>query len=83
VSAAELLGALGAVVQGAGVTAVVLLAIFIGVSVALGVVKLRRSGPTTATVRSLEEALGEPVVYQSPTTPHGTRDRIATYTPTL
>jgi hypothetical protein len=76
VSPSEIFGLVAAVVQGAGVGAVVLLALFIGVSVVLGLVKLRASGPKSLTVRSLEEALGRPETYLPSDTPRGTTDQL-------
>ena len=56
--------------------AVFLLVLFIGFCLALGFVKLRPSGPKTLTVRSLEEALGQPVSYLTPEAPRGTTDQL-------
>ncbi len=75
-SPSEILGLIVAAVQGVGVGAAVLLVLFIGVSVALGLVKLRASGPASLTVRSLDEALGRPEVYLPPETPRGTTDQL-------
>lgn len=75
-SQAEVYNLIAATIQGAGVGAVVLLALFIGVSVLVGIYKLRPSGPKTLTVRSLDEALGEPVRYMPPETPRGTTDQL-------
>jgi hypothetical protein len=76
VSPADIYGVVAALVQGAGVGAVVLLVLFIGVSVVVGFAKLRASGPRTMTVRSLDEALGQPVTYLPPDTPRGTTDQL-------
>lgn len=65
-----------ATVQGVGAGAVFLLVLFIGFCLALGFVKLRPSGPKTLTVRSLEEALGQPVSYLPPEAPRGTVDQL-------
>jgi len=75
-SPSEIYGVIGSLVQGAGVGAVVLLVLFIGVSVLLGFAKLRPGGPKTMTVRNLEEALGQPVVYLPSNTPRGTTDQL-------
>ena len=75
-SPAEIYSLIVALVQGAGVGAVVLLVLFIGVSVLLGFVKLRPGGRKTMTVRNLEEALGQPVTYLPPSTPRGTTDQL-------
>ena len=75
-SPAEIYGLIVSLVQGAGVGAVVVLALFIGVSVLLGFTKLRPGGRKTMTVRNLEEALGQPVTYLPPTTPRGTTDQL-------
>ena len=75
-SPSEIVNLGGAAAQGAGVGAVVLLVLFIGVSVLLGLVKLRASGPKSLTVRSLDEALGRPETYLPPDTPRGTTDQL-------
>lgn len=80
-SLAEILSLIGATVQGVGVGAVVLLALFIGLSIALGLVKLRPSGPGSLTVRSLDEALGRPESYLPPDTPRGTTDQLGNSRP--
>lgn len=72
----EIYEAIVATIQGAGVGAVFLLVLFIGFCLALGFVKLRPSGPKTLTVRSLDEALGEPVSYLPPEAPRGTMDQL-------
>ena len=76
-SATEIINLLAATVQGAGVGAVFLLVLFIGVCAGFGFVKLRPSGPRTLTVRSLDESLGEPVRYLPPEAPRGTSDQLA------
>jgi hypothetical protein len=76
VSPSEIFDLIAAAVQGVGVGAVVLLVLFIGVSVLLGLVKLRASGPKSLTVRSLDEALGRPETYLPPDTPRGTTDQL-------
>jgi hypothetical protein len=76
VTASDVLNLLGSVVQGAGVSAVFLLVLFIGISVVVGYVKLRPSGPSSLTVRSLDEALGDPVKYLAPDSPRGTADQL-------
>lgn len=76
-SASEILNLLIATVQGAGLSAAFLLVLFIGVCVLLTVIKLRPSGPKTLTVRSLDEALGQPVHYLTPDAPRGTSDQLA------
>lgn len=75
-TASDVLNLLGSVVQGAGVSAVFLLVLFIGISVVIGYVKLRPSGPRSLTVRSLDEALGDPVKYLAPEVPRGTTDQL-------
>ena len=75
-SPAEIYGLVVSLVQGAGTGAIVLLVLFIGVSVLFGFTKLRPGGAKTMTVRNLEEALGQPVVYLPPTTPRGTTDQL-------
>lgn len=73
----EAINLLVATVQGAGVSAVFLLALFIGFCVVVGYAKLRPSGPASLTVRSLDEALGTPVSYLAPTSPRGFTDQLA------
>jgi len=63
-------------IQAAGTGAVFILALMIGAALALDVFKLRRSGPTSLTVRSLDEALGRPETYLPPSTPRGTTDQL-------
>ena len=75
-SLAEVGALLVATLQAAGVAAVVLLVLFIGMSIALGVVKLRPSGPKSLTVRTLDEMLGQPASYLPPETPRGTTDQL-------
>jgi hypothetical protein len=75
-SLAEAGALLVATLQGVGVGAVVLLVLFIGLSIAVGVFKLRASGPKSLTVRSLDEALGRPESYLPPSTPRGTTDQL-------
>ena len=69
-------GLLGAVAQGAAVVAVVILVLMIGLSLGLDRFKLRGSGPKSLTVRSLDEALGQPQRYLPPDTPRGTTDQL-------
>jgi hypothetical protein len=76
VTPTEIYELLVATVQGTGAGAVFLLVLFIGFCVVLGFVKLRPSGPKTLTVRSLEEALGQPVSYLPPEAPRGTTDQL-------
>ncbi len=75
-SVSDVVNLLGSVVQGAGVSAVFLLVLFIGASVLLGYVKLRPSGPRSLTVRSLDEALGDRATYLTPDVPRGTTDQL-------
>jgi hypothetical protein len=63
--------------QGIIVAAVVILVLFIGMSIGFDFTKLRPGGRKTMTVRNLEEALGQPVVYLPPDTPRGTTDQLA------
>ena len=68
---------LAATLQGAGVIAVAILALMIGLSLGLDVFKLRGSGPKSLTVRSLDEALGRRQTYLPADTPRGTTDQLA------
>ena len=73
---AEVGALLVSTLQAAGVGAVAILVLMIGAALALDVFKLRRSGPATLTVRSLDEALGRPETYLPPSTPRGTTDQL-------
>ena len=75
-SLAEAGALLVATIQAAGTGAVFILALMIGAALALDVFKLRRSGPKSLTVRSLDEALGRPETYLPPSTPRGTTDQL-------
>ncbi|MEK6630251.1 MAG: hypothetical protein AABY89_05905 [Acidobacteriota bacterium] len=72
----EIYALIGAALQGVGVGVIFPLALFIGICIALTLVKLRPSGPSSLTVRSLDEALGEPVHYLTPDKPRGTMDQL-------
>ncbi len=63
-------------IQGLGVTALFLLALFIGVCVVATVVKFR---PTKGTriVKSLDELVGPPIQFLPPSAPRGTMDVLA------
>jgi len=82
VSSADILNALGALVQGTASGAVFVLVLLIGACLALDVFKLRKSGPATMTVRSLDEAMGRPAEYLPPSTPRGVTDRLKGFVPT-
>jgi hypothetical protein len=73
---AEVGGLLVATLQAVGVGAVVILVLMIGASLGLDVFKLRPSGPSSLTVRNLEEAMGRPASYLPPSTPRGTTDQL-------
>jgi hypothetical protein len=76
VSMSQVIDLLVATVQGAGTGAVFLAVLFMGVCLVLGWAKLRPSGPKSLTVRSLDEALGTPVHYLTPSDPRGTTDQL-------
>ncbi len=76
-SGSELYKLLVAAVQGAGGAAVFILVLFISVCVLLTLSKLRRSGPKTLTVRSIDESMGESARYLPPEAPRGTNDQLA------
>lgn len=80
-SSSEILGALGALVQGTASGAVFVLLLLIGACLALDVFKLRKSGPATMTVRNIDEAMGRPAVYLPPSTPRGVTDRLKGFHP--
>ena len=50
----------------------------VGFSLLVGLPKLRRSGRSTLTVRSLEEGLGGTAVFLSPNAPRGPADQLQT-----
>ena len=81
-STSEILDALGALVQGTVGGAVFVLLLIIGACLALDVFKLRKSGPTTMTIRSLDEAMGRPAEYLPSSTPRGVTDRLKGFRPT-
>jgi len=82
VSASDVFTALGAAVQGAGGGAVFVVVLMIGVCLAIDVFKLRKSGPATMTVRTLDESLGRPAEYLPASTPRGVTDRLKGFRPT-
>jgi hypothetical protein len=77
VSGSEIFRLVGGTIQGVGVTAVFLLALFIGVCTILTLAKMRPGGPRTMTVRNIEESMGETPQYLSPEVPRGTTDQLA------
>jgi hypothetical protein len=81
VSSSEIIDALGALVQGAAGGAIFVLLLLVGACLALDVFKLRKSGPTTMTVRNIDEALGRPAEYLPPSTPRGVTDRLKGFRP--
>ncbi len=64
------------IVQGLGAITAFLLVLFIGVCVALTMVKFR---PTrnSLTVKSLDELVGDPIRYLPPDVPRGPSDQLA------
>lgn len=82
-SSSEILNSLGALVQGTASGAVFVLVLLIGACLALDVFKLRKSGPKTMTVKSLDEALGRPAEYLPSSTPRGVADRLKGFHPKL
>ena len=82
-TSSEILNALGALVQGTASGAVFVLLLLIGACLALDVFKLRKSGPATMTVRSLDEAMGKAETYLPSSTPRGVTDRLKGFGPTL
>ena len=67
-----------AALQGATVSTFSLLAIFLGFCILFTLPKLRRAGPGSRVVRSLDEAAGTRQIYLSPNSPHGTVDQLHT-----
>ena len=70
-------GAAGTV-AGLLLSSAVLLALVIGFCVLFNLPKLRRRGPRSRVVRSLDEALGTPERYLSPDVPRGPADQLQT-----
>ena len=69
--------ALGAI-QGLASSTVFVLALFIGFCVVFGFTKLKKtSGGTATVVKSLDERIShQPMIYLSPTAPHGPADQL-------
>jgi len=82
VSISEVLDALGALVQGTASGAIFVLLLLVGACLTLDLFKLRKSGPATMTVRSIDEAMGRPAQYLPPSTPRGVTDRLKEFRPT-
>ncbi|MCX6543256.1 MAG: hypothetical protein NTV05_02455 [Acidobacteria bacterium] len=80
-SPSDLLNSLGALVQGTASGAVFVLLLLVGACLTLDLFKLRKSGPATMTVRSLDEALGRPAQYLPSSTPRGVTDRLKGFRP--
>lgn len=81
-STSEILNSLGALVQGTASGAVFVLLLLVGACLTFDVFKLRKSGPATMTVRSIDEAMGQPATYLPPSTPRGVTDRLKGFRPT-
>lgn len=81
-SSADILNALGALVQGTAGGVILAIALMIGVCLALDVFKLRQSGPRSMTVRTIDEAMGEKATYLPATTHRGVTDRLKGFRPT-
>ena len=75
-TSAEMLAALGALVQGTAGGVILAIVLMIGVCLALDVFKLRQSGPNSMTVKTIDEAMGSPAHYLPPSTPRGVTDRL-------
>ena len=65
-------------VQGLVASVIFLLGLFIGFCVVLGFPKLRPTTRKTLVVRSLDEVVGDPVVYLPPDAPRGPADQLRT-----
>ena len=77
-SATDLQNLLSGTLIGVVAGAVAVLGLLIGVCVLLDLPKLRRSGPRTRVVRSLDEALGRAVPYLTPAQARGPIDQLRT-----
>ena len=64
-------------VEGIGVSVVVLLAILVGFCLLLTLPKLRASGRKSLVVKSLDERVGEPIRFLPADAPRGTVDQLA------
>lgn len=64
--------------QGLGTTTVFVLALFIGFSVIVGLMKLRPSGRQTRTLRGLDELMGRAATFLPPDAPRGRVDQLHT-----
>lgn len=63
--------------QGVGLSTVFVLALFIGFCVIFGFTKLKQTAGNTAVVKSLDETLShKPMIYLSPSAPHGPADQL-------
>jgi len=82
-SSAEILSSLGALLQGTLGGVILAIALMIGVCLALDVFKLRQSGPRSMTVKTIDEAMGQPAQYLPPSTPRGVTDRLKGFKPTV
>ena len=67
-----------AALQGATISTVTLLALFLGFCILLTLPKLRRAGRGSPGVRGLDEAAGIRQIYLSPDVPHGPVDQLHT-----
>lgn len=81
-TSAEILSSLGALLQGTLGGVILAIALMIGVCLALDVFKLRQSGPKSMTVKTIDEAMGQPAQYLPPSTPRGVIDRLKGFKPT-
>ena len=63
--------------QGLGASTVFILALFIGFCVAVGFTKLKKTAGNVRVVKSLDETIThQPMVYLSPSAPHGPADQL-------
>jgi len=67
-----------AALQGATVSTISLLVLFLGFCILLTLPKLRRAGRGSRVVRGLDEAAGIRQIYLPPDAPHGTVDQLHT-----
>lgn len=68
----------GGTLTGLAASSAAIIFLLVGVSVALGFPKLRRSGPHTLIVRSLDEAVGSARPFLTPSAPQGPADQLDT-----
>ena len=76
-SAAEIQQLVFGAIQGLASSTVFVLVLFIGFCVLFGFLKTKRTSGNASVVKSLEERIShQPMMYLSPTAPHGPADQL-------